>query len=226
MTAATTTTGSAPRAHENGEGTKSEMRATLRRMQAAQRGSRPPSYEARVALLDRLEQTLLRRKDAIADAITKDFGARSRTESLLADVFITTSGIRHARANLRDWMENEPREVGWPFLPASAEIIHQPVGVVGIIAPWNYPVQLALAPLVGALAAGNRAMIKPSELVPQTAELLHDLVAETFDRGPGRGLHRRRRRGRGVRQAALRPPGLHRVDARRQARHARGEPRT
>src|SRR5581483_2796708 len=83
---------------------------------------------------------------------------------------------------LREWMEPEDRETSFVFMPATCKVLYQPLGVVGIISPWNYPVQLALAPLVAALAAGNRAMLKPSELVPETAALLADLVAETFPR--------------------------------------------
>jgi coniferyl-aldehyde dehydrogenase len=159
----------------------SDMKATLKRMQAAQRANRPPTCEARIAMLERLEQTLLRRKDAVCDAISKDFGNRSRHESLVAEVFVTVQAIKHVKANLRDWMEPEPREVGWAFMPASAEIQYQPLGVVGIISPWNYPVQLAFSPLVNIIAAGNRAMIKPSELVPHTAELIAQICAEAFD---------------------------------------------
>ena len=158
-----------------------DLRATLRRMQATQRATKPPTFEQRIGHLERLEQTLLKRKDAIADAICKDYGNRSRHESFVAEIFITLQAIRHTKTHLRDWMEPEERQVGWAFIPASAEVHYQPLGVIGIIAPWNYPIQLALAPLVGALSAGNRAMIKPSELVPITAELLKDIIAETFD---------------------------------------------
>ena len=77
-------------------------------------------------------------------------------------------------------MEPEDRETSLVFMPATCKVVYQPLGVVGIISPWNYPVQLALSPLVAVLAAGNRAMIKPSELVPETAALMHDLVADVF----------------------------------------------
>jgi acyl-CoA reductase-like NAD-dependent aldehyde dehydrogenase len=163
---------------ENG---KTDARAILRRMQAAHRGKPAPSYDTRMDWLERLERTLLRRKDDIADAISKDFGNRSRHESLVAEVFVTQQAIKYARQHLRDWMEPEPREVGWSFLPAAAEVQYQPLGVVGIISPWNYPIQLALSPLVGALAAGNRAIIKPSEFVPRTSQLLDDMMRETFE---------------------------------------------
>ncbi len=158
----------------------SSLRAALRRMQDAQRKSGAPSYEERVLRLDRLERAVRSRKGEMASAISSDFGNRSTHESLLAEVFLLLGAINHARAHLRDWMEKDEREVPWVFLPARAEVLAQPLGVVGIIAPWNYPVLLALSPLVGALAAGNRAMIKPSELVPQTAEWLRGLIADTF----------------------------------------------
>jgi coniferyl-aldehyde dehydrogenase len=139
-----------------------------------------PTYDERIASLEKLERALLARKGAIAAAISRDFGNRSKHETLVAEVFIVLGAIKHTKAHLREWMEPEEREVGFAFLPASIEVRPQPVGVVGIISPWNYPVQLALAPLVQVIAAGNRAMVKPSELVPETAALLHDLIAETF----------------------------------------------
>jgi coniferyl-aldehyde dehydrogenase len=149
-------------------------------MQAAQQKAGTPSYEQRVDGLDKLDAALRARQDDIVDAISRDFGHRSRHETLLAEVFLVRSGIRHARAHLREWMEPGERETGWVFLPARTQVVSQPVGVVGIISPWNYPLQLALLPLVGALAAGNRVMIKPSELVPETASLLRDLIGRAF----------------------------------------------
>jgi coniferyl-aldehyde dehydrogenase len=169
----------APTPHTNGA-TGETLQGALGRMKEAQRNAGAPTYEERIRTLEKLERALLTRKDAVVQAISRDFGSRSKHESLVSEVFLVVGAIRHAKAHLRDWMEPEEREVGWVFLPASVEVRPQPVGVVGIISPWNYPVQLALSPLVQALAAGNRVMIKPSELVPETAALLHDLVAETF----------------------------------------------
>jgi coniferyl-aldehyde dehydrogenase len=149
-------------------------------MRAAQRKAGPPNLETRLSYHDRLEHALLRHKEDVAKAIAADFGARSRHESLLAEVMLTVGAIKHARAHLHEWMETEPREVGWMFMPGRAEVIMQPLGVIGIISPWNYPVQLALVPLVGALAAGNRAILKPSELVPETSRLLARIIEATF----------------------------------------------
>ncbi|HEY3821705.1 MAG TPA: coniferyl aldehyde dehydrogenase [Polyangiaceae bacterium] len=152
----------------------------LAKMKERGRKNGAPTYEERIASLEKLERAVLARKGAIADAISRDFGNRSKHESMVSEVFIVLGAIKHTKAHLREWMEPEEREVGFVFLPARVELRPQPVGVVGIISPWNYPVQLALAPLVQVIAAGNRAMIKPSELVPETAALLHDLIAETF----------------------------------------------
>lgn len=157
------------------------MQERLTRMKAAFRKAGSPTYEQRLDALDRLEKMVLSNKHDFARAISQDFGNRSKHETLLAEVFITHGSIKHAREHLREWMDVEPRDVGMVFMPARVELMSQPLGVVGIISPWNYPMQLALSPLAGALAAGNRAMIKPSELVPATSALLAKLIAATFD---------------------------------------------
>ena len=157
-----------------------ELSALLGKMKAAARKSGPPDYDTRIEHLDKLERMILARKNEIAKVIGMDFGVRSKHESLLAEVMVVVNEIKHARAHLHEWMETEPREVSWMLLPGRAELLMQPVGVVGIISPWNYPVNLALGPLVAVLAAGNRAILKPSELVPDTAELLKTMIAETF----------------------------------------------
>jgi acyl-CoA reductase-like NAD-dependent aldehyde dehydrogenase len=149
-------------------------------MRKAAREQGPANAEERAAQLNRLERALVLRKDAVAEAASRDFGSRAKQESLIVDVYSVLTAIRHARAHLRDWMRSEPRESGWIFAPATSEIVPQPLGVVGIISPWNYPVQLALLPLVSATAAGNRAMIKPSELAPHAADVLRDILSDAF----------------------------------------------
>jgi coniferyl-aldehyde dehydrogenase len=170
-----------PGALPPGEAVKSaareELTAVFHRIRARARAMGAPSLAERLELLARLEQSLLARKNAIADAVSRDFGHRSRHETLLADVFPVTLAIRHARANLPDWMAVQPREAGPLFAPSKAEVVFQPLGVVGILSPWNYPVQLALSPLVSVLAAGNRALIKPSELTPSTSSLLAEILS-------------------------------------------------
>ncbi|MGZ9063680.1 MAG: aldehyde dehydrogenase family protein, partial [Allosphingosinicella sp.] len=137
--------------------------------------------ELRRDRLERLRSVVAGNEAALAEAISKDFGIRSRTETELLEIVPTLNAIRHARRHLAAWMRPERRWVDPLFQPASARVRHEPLGVVGIISPWNYPLQLALSPLVDALAAGNRAMVKPSELTPAFSELLRRLVAERFD---------------------------------------------
>lgn len=156
------------------------LSATLSQMKAAHRKAGAPDYETRINYLNALEKMLVSNQDRICEAIDKDFGGRSRHESLVAEVYLTVTSIRHLREHLHEWMATEEREVAWTFLPGRAEVMWQPLGVIGVIAPWNYPIQLALAPLAAALAAGNRALLKPSELVPETSELLRQMIAETF----------------------------------------------
>ncbi|AKV04634.1 Aldehyde dehydrogenase [Labilithrix luteola] len=164
-----------------GRGAHAELSALLGRLKAAQRKSGAPDYDTRIDHLDKLEKALLARKEDFVKAIGMDFGTRSRHETLAAEVMVVVNEIKHARAHLHEWMETESREIGWTFLPARGEVLMQPVGVVGIISPWNYPLQLALAPLVGALAAGNRVMLKPSELASDTAEMTKTLISEIFE---------------------------------------------
>jgi coniferyl-aldehyde dehydrogenase len=141
---------------------------------------RMPSFEVRRDRLQRLLDMTRKYGDALAAAMAQDFGHRARQESLLADVFTVEAGARHAIKRLRRWMK--PRRVETPlhFLPGRNVLMRQPLGVVGIVAPWNYPYYLAMEPAVAALAAGNRMLIKPSELTPATSELMARLVAEHF----------------------------------------------
>jgi len=148
---------------------------------AASRQSPLADLRLRLDRLERLRGLVAGNEGALAEAISKDFGVRSRTETELLEIVPTVSAIRHARRNLARWMRPERRWVDPLFQPASARVRHEPLGVIGIISPWNYPLQLALSPLVDALAAGNRAMLKPSELTPAFSDLLRRLVAERFD---------------------------------------------
>src|SRR5688572_27406700 len=148
--------------------------------EASRRGP-PADARLRRDRLERLRALLAGNEGEFAAAISDDFGIRSRTETELLEIVPTVSAIRHARRNVARWMRPERRRVDPLFQPASAQVRHEPLGVVGIISPWNYPLQLALSPLVDALAAGNRAMIKPSELTPAFSELLRRLIAERFD---------------------------------------------
>ena len=139
-----------------------------------------PDARLRRERLSRLLKAVISREREIAAAISADFGHRSDFETYLAEIFTSLETIRHSRRRLAKWMRPSPRSMNFAFRPARAEVRYQPLGVVGIISPWNYPFYLAISPLAGALAAGNRVMIKPSELSPQTGALLRDMIAETF----------------------------------------------
>jgi acyl-CoA reductase-like NAD-dependent aldehyde dehydrogenase len=153
---------------------------------AALRGSPPLEIAERREALGALAAEVLRRGEEIAAAVDADYGGRSRTETLLADVRLVADAALHARRHVARWAR--PRRVGvpYPFWPARAWVEPQAKGVVGIMAPWNYPVQLALVPAVDAIAAGNRVVVKASEHVPRTAAL----IAEILDRAPGAAIAR------------------------------------
>ncbi len=139
-----------------------------------------PSLATRRDRLERLERALRQHEADITEAISGDFGHRSPDETLLFEQFICIEGIRHARARLRKWMRPSRRRVAWWSLPGRAQIRYQPKGVVGVIVPWNYPLSLAVGPMIPALAAGNRVMVKMSEFTPRLSALLARIVEESF----------------------------------------------
>ena len=157
--------------------------ATLHALFERQRAAwlaRKPDYAQRMDDLARLREGFKRRLDELVRAMDADFGRRSRHESLLTDGMTVLHEIDLLRSKLRRWMRPQRRAVDWLFLPARAEIRYQALGVVGVIAPWNYPVNLALIPLVSALAAGNHVMLKPSEFTPRTSQAMAELLANLF----------------------------------------------
>lgn len=139
-----------------------------------------PSASQRRAHLKRLIHAVLAQQDQIAAALKQDFSARCRDEVLFSEVFTALHTLRDAVRNVASWMEDRPVPVEWPLLFASAWVMPQPLGVTGIVSPWNYPIYLTLGPLAGALAAGNRVLIKPSEFTPATSSLLANLIAGCF----------------------------------------------
>ncbi len=156
-----------------------DLASTLARLRSAWQAKRP-SYEQRRDDLQRLRDALKVRLDEMAAAISADFGHRSSHESRIADGMTVLNEIDHLRKHLRGWMKPRRVGVGWRFLPARAETRAEPVGVVGVISPWNYPVNLALIPLATAIAAGNHVYLKPSEHTPRTSAFLRELLAAVF----------------------------------------------
>lgn len=139
----------------------------------------PPAAQ-RQQWLKTLRDLLSSERQALIDAISTDFSHRSADETLLAELMPSLHGIHYASRRLRGWMKPSRRHVGMAFQPAAAKVIYQPLGVIGVIVPWNYPLYLAIGPLVGALAAGNRVMLKLSESTPATGLLLKELLARVF----------------------------------------------
>jgi coniferyl-aldehyde dehydrogenase len=140
-----------------------------------------PPLAARRERLDRLLALIDDNEDAFVAAADADFGGRAAQETRIAELFVTRSAILHARRHLAKWMRTRRIPTELPFLPGRNRLAPQPLGVVGIVSPWNYPIQLTLCPLVGALAAGDRALLKPSELTPRVSALLAELAAKYFD---------------------------------------------
>ncbi len=139
-----------------------------------------PALETRKDRLRRLLALTEEHQDEICAAIDSDFSARSAHETRLAELFVVRAGIRHALAHVGGWMRERRIPTSMPFWPGRNRLLPQPLGVVGVVSPWNYPFQLAVAPVIAALAAGNRVLVKPSELTPAFSALLQRLAGEHF----------------------------------------------
>ncbi|HLQ13877.1 MAG TPA: coniferyl aldehyde dehydrogenase [Steroidobacteraceae bacterium] len=140
-----------------------------------------PDLESRKSRLRRLVIALQRYQNAIVAAVNADFGVRSASETRLVEVLGPVLEARHALSQLRRWMQPRRRRTELLFLGNGAWVAYQPKGVVGIIGTWNFPVYMTLGPLIAALAAGNRAMIKASEFSPHTTAVLASMLAECFN---------------------------------------------
>lgn len=138
------------------------------------------SAQARIADLLTLKSAILEHQEALVLALSKDFGCRSLDDSKMGDLMPTIMGINYAIKHIKKWMKPSKRHVGILFQPAKAFVMYQPLGVIGIITPWNYPIFLSLGPLTTALAAGNRAMIKMSEFTPKTNNIIKQLINDIF----------------------------------------------
>lgn len=153
--------------------------ALLHTLRMAWQANRP-SLDQRREDLQRLRAALKARLPQMAEAISADFGHRSTHESMIADGMTVLGDIDHLLKHLRRWARPRRVGVGWRFWPARAQTRAVPLGVVAVISPWNYPVNLALIPLATAIAAGNHVILKPSEHTPRTSAFLQALLAEVF----------------------------------------------
>jgi len=161
---------------------ESRMREALARQKAAALAEGAPDWHTRIDRLDRLAALLRENERALCESLQADFGQRSLANAVMTEIAFPIAGIKYAKKHLRAWMKDEPRKVALlpRLLGARACVRYQPLGVVGVISPWNFPVNLAVAPLTDILAAGNRAMVKPSEHTPRNSALLAELVARYF----------------------------------------------
>ena len=139
-----------------------------------------PLADRRRERIKALKRQISRYQDVLADAMSKDFGFRAPAESKMLDLLGSMLEANHAIAHLKRWMKPSRRATEWLFLTNSLSVTYQPKGVVGVIVPWNFPIYLAVGPLIAALAAGNRVMIKMSEITPATNAALTRLLGEIF----------------------------------------------
>jgi coniferyl-aldehyde dehydrogenase len=165
---------------EGSEVVLNSLRAVFDRQKSAFSRCAPLSIEKRVEALSHLLQSIVNHQDELIVAVSADFGQRPVAETRILEFFPLIDEIRFIKRNLRRWMRPRSVAANWQFLPSRARIIYQPLGVVGVIGAWNYPILLTLSPLANALAAGNHVIVKPSELAPKTAEVVRRIVSAGF----------------------------------------------
>ena len=158
------------------------MNALLAKQKAAHLRDGIPSVQKRIEWLDKSIDLLATHGAALAEAMRADFGHRSVDQSNLTDIAGSIGALKHAKAHVAKWVKPEKRKVEFPLgmLGSKAELQFQPKGVIGVISPWNFPVNLTFTPLAGVFAAGNRCMIKPSEFTEATSELMKELIAKYY----------------------------------------------
>jgi coniferyl-aldehyde dehydrogenase len=177
-------------------GMPAEFVDCFERQRSAYLADPAPSYQERVRDLRAMHRLLVENRDALVEAVNRDYGSRSRFETLFAECFLNQEGILDAIKHLKKWMKPQKRRLDVTQYPlASARVVPQPVGVVGVVVPWNFPISMAFAPLTGIIAAGNRAMVKMSENSNHVARLLMKISPrylpedklKFFEDGGGRG---------------------------------------
>lgn len=162
------------------DGVSTEVRRAFEQLTAGYKKEPNPSYEARLDRLERLEKMIVSAREDIVSACDADFGGRARHEAQLVEVVLTLEGLRDTRRHLRKWMRQRRAPVHPLYVRSRAWVEPIPKGVVAILSPWNYPVNLALVPAASALAAGCRVLLKPSELTPRTSAVMARAVREHF----------------------------------------------
>lgn len=161
---------------------KDAMQGILDRQRKAFTAARPEALSVRNDRLERCFTLMKEHGEAFAKAMSADFGHRSHEQSMMTDIMPSVSLLRYCQKNLKKWSKPEKRHVNFPLnlLGAKAEVRYEPKGVIGVVAPWNFPVQLTMGPLIQSFAAGNRVMIKPSEFTERTSDLMAELFPKYF----------------------------------------------
>jgi coniferyl-aldehyde dehydrogenase len=159
-----------------------DMQAILQKQRTSFTTAMPEAFSVRRDRIDRAIAMLIDHKDDFAKAVSSDFGHRSTEQTLMTDIMPSVSALKHARKHMESWAKGEKRKPTFPLglIGAKAKIVYQPKGVVGILAPWNFPVGMVMVPMAGVLAAGNRAMVKPSEFTEAVSQMFADIVPKYF----------------------------------------------
>ncbi len=160
-----------------------QMETMLHSQRADFLAAMPEAMSVRRDRIDRTIALLIDYKDQFATAVSEDFGHRSKEQTLMTDIMPSVSAMKHARKHFEAWARAEKRKPTFPlgWIGAKAEVVYQPKGVVGVVAPWNFPVGMVMVPMAGILAAGNRAMVKPSEFTQNVSALFEEIVPKYFD---------------------------------------------
>jgi len=162
---------------------KQDLQAILSAQKAAHINDPYPSLDLRKDRINRLIDMILKHEQGIVDAVMSDFENRSAFMTRSSDILPTLDNLKHVRKHLKGWMKPEKRSSKFPLglLGGKSKVEYGPLGVVGNISPWNFPIQLALSPMADIFGAGNRVMLKPSELSPASSQLMADIIQESFD---------------------------------------------
>jgi coniferyl-aldehyde dehydrogenase len=158
------------------------MQTVLEKQRASFIAALPEPMSVRSDRIDRAIALLIDNAENFAKAVSADFGHRSREQTLMTDIMPSVSAMKHAKKHFESWAKGEKRKPTFPLglLGAKAEVIYQPKGVVGVVAPWNFPIGMVMVPMAGILAAGNRAMIKPSEFTEEVSALFAEVIPKYF----------------------------------------------
>ncbi len=157
-----------------------DLKKIFKLQKAAYRAQPMPSADDRIEHIKRLGPVLEKYIAIFKEALSADFSGRGTAELEAVEIAASLAGIEYNTSHIKKWMKDDERHIPEAMQPAQAKVVYQPAGVVGIIVPWNYPIYLAVGPLMAALAAGNRVMIKMSEFTPQTSEAFKDMISEIF----------------------------------------------